>query len=101
MTCEHGFIGACAVCDGGGQIPEDEQAKALSESNGRDWSDMNEYERETYRDEFRLFDCDGCGEAKPINQIRTVRSSSGETDQCESCRKVVTIEGDVIAKLSG
>lgn len=22
MTCEHGFIGACAVCDGAGQIPE-------------------------------------------------------------------------------
>lgn len=22
MTCEHGFIGACAVCDGCGQSPE-------------------------------------------------------------------------------
>jgi len=22
MTCAHGFIGACAVCDGCGQIPE-------------------------------------------------------------------------------
>lgn len=21
MTCEHGFIGPCAVCDGAGQIP--------------------------------------------------------------------------------
>lgn len=22
MTCAHGFIGACAECDGGGQVPE-------------------------------------------------------------------------------
>lgn len=22
MNCEHGFIGACAECDGSGQIPE-------------------------------------------------------------------------------
>lgn len=22
MTCEHGFIGSCAECDGSGQIPE-------------------------------------------------------------------------------
>lgn len=27
MTCEHGFIGACAECDGAGQQPEPEGAR--------------------------------------------------------------------------
>jgi len=25
MTCQHGFIGACAVCDGAGQLPEPDE----------------------------------------------------------------------------
>lgn len=23
MTCQHGFIGACAICDGSGQMPDE------------------------------------------------------------------------------
>lgn len=34
MTCEHGYIGACAECDGSGQIPLDEvEAWAQREMN--------------------------------------------------------------------
>lgn len=27
MTCKHGFIGACAECDGAGQIPEEQEER--------------------------------------------------------------------------
>lgn len=33
-----------------------------------------------------LYDCDGCGQPTPVDRVMTVKSSMGETTQCESCR---------------
>lgn len=43
MSCDHGFIGACAECDGVGQVPEREDAA-----------------------EYEVRDCDGCHEVTPV-----------------------------------
>lgn len=33
----------------------------------------------------RPYACDGCGDMLPQSELHRVRSSSGETDQCERC----------------
>jgi hypothetical protein len=33
----------------------------------------------------RPYACDGCGDLLPQSELHRVRSTSGETDQCERC----------------
>ena len=68
-------------------------AERLAALNGRDWSDMGNFERAQYEDEARKVECDCCGQkfaADEVSFIPAHRAAGAgcDTSACDACRSL-------------